>query len=114
MRGYLRAAGIEKKGSCHLLRHTVATLMLEGGADIRYVAVGSVNALNKSWIRASMNPATGDGGTCYGDSGGPIFYDNTNMVVALVSWGITPCIGVDYQFRTDTALALDFVRLYLP
>ena len=30
--------GINKKGSCHLLRHSVATLMLEGGPDIRYVA----------------------------------------------------------------------------
>jgi integrase/recombinase XerD len=38
VRGYLAAAGIGKKGSCHLLRHTVATLMLEGGADIRDVA----------------------------------------------------------------------------
>ena len=38
VRGYLAAAGVTKRGSCHLLRHSVATLMLEGGADIRYVA----------------------------------------------------------------------------
>jgi integrase/recombinase XerD len=38
VRSYLRQAGIHKRGSCHLLRHSVATLMLEGGADIRYVA----------------------------------------------------------------------------
>jgi len=34
---YLGAAGIEKPGACHLFRHTMATLMLENGADIRYI-----------------------------------------------------------------------------
>jgi integrase/recombinase XerD len=38
IRMYLASVGIDKRGSCHLLRHSVATLMLEGGADIRYVA----------------------------------------------------------------------------
>ena len=53
------------------------------------------------------------GGTCFGDSGGPIFYANTNVVVAVVSWGQTPCIGVDFNFRTDIPTTQDFVDPYL-
>jgi integrase/recombinase XerD len=34
---YVEKSGIGKPGSCHLFRHTMATLMLEGGADVRYV-----------------------------------------------------------------------------
>ena len=34
---YIDSAALGKHGSCHLLRHTTATLMLEGGADIRDV-----------------------------------------------------------------------------
>jgi len=34
---YVRDSGVVKPGSRHLFRHTMATLMLEGGADIRYV-----------------------------------------------------------------------------
>lgn len=34
---YVKNSGINKSGSCHLFRHTMATLMLEGGADIRFI-----------------------------------------------------------------------------
>lgn len=37
VRAYVEKAGLGKTGSCHLFRHTMATLMLEGGADIRFI-----------------------------------------------------------------------------
>ncbi|MBN1640037.1 MAG: trypsin-like serine protease [Anaerolineae bacterium] len=88
---------------------------------IRYKGQVSLIEINSTFAggasaKFSNNPGggNGSGGSCYGDSGGPLFHKDTNVVGAIVSWGITPCIGVDYQFRMDTAAALDFVREYVP
>jgi secreted trypsin-like serine protease len=38
----------------------------------------------------SQNQATDDGGTCYGDPGGPAFWtepDGTEILVGITSWG---------------------------
>ena len=58
----------------------------------------------------SSTSGGGKGGTCFGDSGGPVFYQDTPIIGAIVSFGITPCIGVDYQFRIDTDTSLDFIE----
>jgi hypothetical protein len=64
---------------------------------IRYVADGlTYNALNpiNDVLRLSMNIAKGEEGTCNGDSGGPIFYEDQRLgrvQVSLVSGGDAPC-----------------------
>jgi V8-like Glu-specific endopeptidase len=82
-------------------------------ADIRYVATGSVNAMNASWIRASMNPATGDGGTCYGDSGGPNFLGDTNIVAGTTITGDFVCRATNVDYRLDTSSARSFLAGYV-
>jgi integrase/recombinase XerD len=37
IRRYFDAAGVKKIGACHLFRHTMATAMLDNGADLRHV-----------------------------------------------------------------------------
>ena len=37
VREYVLGSGVARRGACHLFRHTVATAMLENGADVRYV-----------------------------------------------------------------------------
>jgi hypothetical protein len=82
-------------------------------ADIRYVAVGSVNSITPAWIRASMNPATGDGGTCYGDSGGPNFVGDTNVIGGTTITGDFVCRATNVDYRLDTPSARSFLGRFV-
>jgi integrase/recombinase XerD len=58
VRRYLARADIGKMGGCHLFRHTMATLMLENGADIRVIQemLGHAKlATTELYTRVSIN-----------------------------------------------------------
>jgi V8-like Glu-specific endopeptidase len=81
--------------------------------DVRMVATGTLNAINKTWLRISMNPATGNGGTCYGDSGGPNFLGTTDIIAATTITGDAICRSTNVVYRLDTAAARTFLSAYL-
>jgi hypothetical protein len=69
---------------------------------------GNVHTLN--------NPSKigGVGGSCFGDSGGPLLVNDTNQVVAVVSYGFSlTCHGADYSWRVDTQPSQDFILPFL-
>lgn len=84
-------------------------------ADDRYVATGSLNAVNPTWLRISMNPATGNGGTCYGDSGGPNFLGdtNSNLLAATTITGDAMCRATNVVYRLDTDSARSFLTQFV-
>jgi secreted trypsin-like serine protease len=81
--------------------------------DVRMVATGTLNAINPAWLRISMNPATGNGGTCYGDSGGPNFLGTTDIIAATTITGDAVCRSTNVVYRLDTASARAFLGQYV-
>lgn len=81
--------------------------------DVRGVATGTLNATTPSWLRISMNPATGDGGTCYGDSGGPNFLGSSDVIAGTTITGDSVCRATNVDYRLDTASARQFLGGYV-
>jgi hypothetical protein len=85
--------------------------------DDRQYATQSFLALNRNWLRLSMNVSTGSGGTCYGDSGGPHFIgagaDETNIVVSVTVTGDSVCRATDTTYRVDTPAAREFLGQFV-
>ena len=81
--------------------------------DVRMVATGTLNSINPAWLRISMNPATGNGGTCYGDSGGPNFLGTTAIVAATTITGDAICRSTNVTYRLDTPSARAFLGQFV-
>ena len=81
--------------------------------DVRGVATGTLNSISPSWLRISQNPSRGNGGTCYGDSGGPNFLGTTNIVAATTITGDAVCRSTNTVYRLDTDSARSFLGQFV-
>jgi len=81
----------------------------------RMYAFSSFYSLNGGYIRLSQNASTGDGGTCFGDSGGPNFLDvnGTRTLVAITITGDAVCRSTNVDYRLDTEMARSFLAPYV-
>jgi hypothetical protein len=85
--------------------------------DSREYSVASLDAVNPAWLRLSQNIHTGDGGACYGDSGGPNFVGasrtETNIVGGTTITGDALCKATNVIYRLDTAPARAFLGRFV-
>ena len=65
------------------------------------------------FVRVTASPGQG-GGTCFGDSGGPILNGNSDTVLAVNSYVTNGnCAGVTYSQRIDIPEVLTWIRSFL-
>ncbi|MCV0403253.1 MAG: trypsin-like serine protease [Chloroflexi bacterium] len=87
-----------------------------GGGDTRRVATLKLNNLNGVYgagkgIAANFS-SNARGGTCFGDSGGPVFAGTGTTIVAVTSFGISPqCTNGGY-YRVDQPDDLAFLATF--
>jgi trypsin len=62
-------------------------------------------------LKTTANASQGKGGTCNGDSGGPVFFKGTNVIAAVTSFGMNgQCKGLDFSYRLDRAPVLAWIN----
>lgn len=73
------------------------------------------SALNDGYNLQTQGNGDGRGGTCSGDSGGPVFLgnQNSNLIVAVTSFGLNAlCRGTDFSYRVDRQEVLDWINAH--
>ncbi|MFT3891359.1 MAG: trypsin-like serine protease [Anaerolineales bacterium] len=74
------------------------------------------SALNAGFNLQTNGNGAGKGGTCNGDSGGPVFLGeySSNLVVGVTSFGLNAlCRGTDFAFRIDQPDVLAWIQSFL-
>jgi len=80
----------------------------------RQISTSSFRNLHDAWLYMSQNIHHGDGGTCFGDSGGPTFFvdpsSHAEYIVAVTSWGDSVCKSTNNNYRVDLESSRSFIE----
>jgi hypothetical protein len=74
------------------------------------------SALNAGFNLQTSGNGAGKGGTCNGDSGGPVFLgdETSNQIVGVTSFGLNSlCRGTDFAYRVDQLEVLEWIDSYM-
>ncbi len=75
--------------------------------------MGALNGKKTAGFNLKTKPGKAGGTFCFGDSGGPVLLDETNLVVAINSLVKENCKGAALSFRVDTTAAQAFLAPFL-
>ena len=81
---------------------------------LRNVATAAFQSLGPSYFRIHEIPQTGNGGICYGDSGGPFFLGDTNLLVGVSGLTDYMCRANGGALRLDSESSRAFLGQFLP
>lgn len=128
LNGYGTLPSVDQLDALKPSRHTRFTSVGYGLQEINPVFIEAQRirmVANPHLIQINVPGFTGDfslllsnnhstGGTCFGDSGGPNFLGDSNIVAGVTSFGINGnCAGTGGVFRMDRQNVLDFVNSFL-
>ncbi|MCE7736232.1 MAG: trypsin-like serine protease [Candidatus Heimdallarchaeota archaeon] len=97
------------------LQQVMPTMISEKIRMVAYpflIAINAPGVVGDFAMLLSNNPNTG--GTCFGDSGGPNFLGDSNVIAGVTSFGMNGnCVGIGGVFRVDRGNVQDFIIPYL-
>jgi hypothetical protein len=86
--------------------------------DQRRVSYSEYRSLEPVWLHMSQNAHQDNGGTCFGDSGGPAFWvdpdDGSETLLGVTSWGDGNCLATSFNYRVDIPDSISFIESVIP
>jgi hypothetical protein len=96
-----------------LVRYQAGLFVVDtkGVAGIGNIDLGPLPPTNSMIVSGDAK----HGGTCFGDSGGPMLLEGTNVIVGVNSFGLNSnCAGIGGAFRIDRDVELNWISSFLP